>query len=991
MKYIVLISLFLFFYSCKNNDYELLMEDFKSPPKEYCPGVYWYFMDGNISKEGITKDLESMKDVGINYVLFLEVNVGVPRGEVDFLSNEWKDCFKHAVNECKRLGITMILGVGPGWTGSGGPWVDIKKSMRHLVSETLVVTGSGKQKIYIKKPEPKMPYFGMWVFNEELKKKWLDYYEDVAVLAFPFAEDNLKIKDINEKVLYYREPYSSVQNVKQYIDRDFNSNEEGPVVNSCEIINLTDSLHGDTVSWDVPSGKWTVLRFGIRNNGAVTRPAPVPGLGFECDKADTVALKEHLDSFTEELFSFVGDSLSDENGGLKILHMDSWEMGAQNWTYNFVEEFKKRRGYDPQPFYPVYAGYVVDGGEISERFMWDIRQTMQELMIEYHSGYLKKYANEYGMQLSIEPYDMNPMQDLELGATADIPMCEFWSPGGFNTSFSAIEGSSLGNLKGQRIVPSEAFTAWGDGWKQHPASMKNQTDWAFASGINRLMFHTFQHQSLPDSLRPGMTMGPYGIHWDRNQTWWPYVGEYHKYVTRCQYLLQKGETIADILLLAPEEAPFVFKAPESYVKGDSFMPDKRGYNFDVCPASILYSARVENGYLKFPGGMKYKLLVLPEFERMTPKLLKKIEYLAANGAVIVGNPPKKSPSLSNYPESDKEILSITSKMWGNNIAKGIAYSKYEDGVIVSGDSLRVCSDNLYPNYDIISSVLSSFDICEDFKSSIPYLRYIHKKYRDIDYYFISNISDTIFSSDCRFRINNKQPYLWNPVTGETNKILTDESSSSTTINLKFEPHQSYFIVFHGKADVNDTSNTHVVNNSKLFVIDGSWKVSFSPEYGGPKEQIFKDLIDWSKHSSDSIKYYSGTAVYKKDFKYFSKSKETRKYLDLGKVKNIAKVILNGVDVGILWTEPWRIEITKYLNEGNNYLELEVTNLWPNRLIGDEQKENDGIVNGEWPKWITEKSQRYSSRYTFSTYSHYTKDSKLLESGLLGPVTIIEEY
>ena len=962
---------------------------FVSPPESARPGVYWYFMDGNLSKEGMTKDLESMKQTGIGFVVFLEVNVGIPRGHVDFLSTEWKDCFKHAVKECERLGITMILGIGPGWTGSGGPWVKGEESMRHLVAATTRVSGGSKQTILLEKPLPKPPYFGESAFTPELKKKWQDYYEDVAVLAFPAINGKVCMKDIEEKALYYRAPYSSVPGVKQFIPREEQDKpmKPGDAVAVDQIIDLTALLEGETITWDVPSGDWMIMRFGIRNNGAVTRPAPLPGVGFECDKTDTTALMAHLRTFTGELFELLGERDTTLAGGLKILHMDSWEMGAQNWSPRLREEFKKRRGYDPQPYFPVYVGLVVGDKNISERFLWDLRQTMQELMLENHSLFVKAYAHQHGMQLSIEPYDMNPMQDLELGASADIPMCEFWSPGGFNTSFSAIEGSSLANIKGQRVVPSEAFTAAGDGWRQHPASMKNQTDWAFAAGINRLTYHTFQHQSLPDSLRPGMTMGPYGVHWDRNQTWWPYVDAYHTYVARCQYLLQKGQTVADILYLAPEEAPFVFRAPKSALIGD-YMPDKREYNFDACPPSLLYTASVEDGKIKFPSGMEYRLLVLPAFKTMTLDLLEKIESLVKDGAVVMGLPPLQTPGLTNYPDSDRKLQEGVKKLWGENkLPEGLIFHTYGNGCIVWGTDVQHHLDNLYPDFDLTSRVLREMQVPVDFISDQGTVRYIHKQVDEVDYFFVSNRIDKDMSVYAHFRTSGKQPYLWDPVTGKISLIpVSIDNGKQTSLELSFAPYQSYFVFFSGKRL--SSAETNIKGKRVLMSLLGPWSVSFEPKWGGPLQVEFQTLQDWSKQTDPGIRYYSGTAVYAKQFDY----KETLSgsvFLDLGIVKNIARVWLNGQNLGTIWTSPWQVDITGVLKEGKNELRIEVTNLWGNRLIGDEQQENDGVVNGQWPEWLLRGEKRPSSRYTFSTYSHYTKDSPLLESGLLGPVHIIQ--
>ncbi|HET7117195.1 MAG TPA: glycosyl hydrolase, partial [Hanamia sp.] len=338
---------------------EQLRAGFLNPPASARPGVYWYFMDGNLSKEGMTADLESMKQAGIGNVIFLEVNVGVPRGPVDFLSEQWYALFKHAIDECKRLGINMTLGIGPGWTGSGGPWVSPAQSMQQLVSSSVEVSAAGNKHIQLPKPQPMKPYFGEGAFTPELKKEWQNFYEDVAVLAFPSRDTSEKIADIYEKALYYRAPYSSVAGVKSYLPSlaHYNTLPEKDIISKNQILDLTNKLNPDgTLDWRVPEGKWTIMRFGRRNNGAITRPAPVQGLGFESDKFDTVALNNHLEAYVGKILDRIGKPYSTSSGGLKFLHMDSWEMGAQNWTGKFREEFIKRRGYDPLPFYPVYAG-----------------------------------------------------------------------------------------------------------------------------------------------------------------------------------------------------------------------------------------------------------------------------------------------------------------------------------------------------------------------------------------------------------------------------------------------------------------------------------------------------------------------------------------------------------------------------------------------------------------------------------------------------------
>jgi hypothetical protein len=978
-------------------DLSTLKRNFLNPPDTAKPGVYWYFMDGNLTAASMTSDLESMKKAGIGNLVFLEVNVGIPRGSVDFLSEKWQTLFAHAVKEAKRLGIEITLGIGPGWTGSGGPWVKPAQSMQQLVSSTTLISSKNHKKIILPVPPPKKPFFGDGAFTPELKKEWQEFYEDVAVLAYPTPLVKDKLKDSEEKALYYRAPYSSAPGVKPYLL----SNTNGPIrkesiIKKNQIIDLTGKLKADgTLNWSPPSGSWTIIRFGRRNNGAITRPAPFPGLGFESDKFDTTAVNSHLDNYIGKLLAKTGKPDPKQAGGLKRLHMDSWEMGAQNWTLRFREEFTKRRGYDPLPFYPVYDGNIVESEEISERFLWDLRQTSQELILENHAEQVKKYAKLNGMGLSIEPYDMNPTADLELGAVADVPMAEFWSKGlGFNSSFSCIEATSIGHVNGKTLIPAEAFTAQNDeGWKQHPGSMKNQGDWAFATGINRFVYHTFQNQFLPDSLRPGATMGPYGVHWDRNQTWWPMVGSYHDYISRCQYILQQGRSVADILYLTPEGSPHVFRPPLSAMVGDT-IPDRKQYNFDGCAPGMLYKATVSNGSIEFPGGASYRILVLPVVSTMTPALLEKIASLVREGATVVGAPPLKSPSLSNYPASDLKIQDLVKEVWGTETQPSqMNTHPYGKGKVIWDGELSKEISNLYPGFNSTAEILKAMDVSPDFVSDGP-LRYTHRTSGDFDIYFVSNTTDQAIRCKATFRSTTGIPQLWDALTGET-KVLNEYAKNGdvTSIPLAFDAYQSFFIVFYKGTTASSSKELNFPVKTSIATLTGAWDISFDPKWGGPKNIKFEKLEDWTQRSEDGIKYYSGTAVYQKVFdlpKSIDLKKQNRIFLNLGKVKNLARVKLNGKELQILWTAPWSVDITSALIKKSNKLEIEVINLWPNRLIGDERLPDDGIVNEQWPDWIKKGLPRPSKRFTFSTHRFYNKNSPLLESGLLGPVTILQE-
>ncbi len=971
-----------------------LKASFINPPDTARPGVYWYFMDGNTTAEAMTGDLESMKKAGIGYVLFLEVNVGVPRGKVDFLSEEWQNLYVHAVREAERLGIRIILGSGPGWAGSGGPWVKPEQSMMHLVAGTTEVKGPSVFNGMLPKPEPKRPFFGEGSLTKELKEIRDGWYEDVVVLAYPTPKSKQPLSDIDEKAIYYRAPYTSQKGVKQYIPAPASFPEiPGAAVDPSKIIDLTAQLQPDgTLNWDVPAGKWTILRMGKRNNGAVTRPAPMPGLGFEADKFDTTSFNSHFDNYIGKLLTKVGPRNSENGGGWNMIHIDSWEMGAQNWTGDFREQFKKRRGYDPLLYLPTYSGQIIGSAEISERFLWDVRLTSNELILENHAGHFKELGRRNGFRLSIEPYDMDPTADLDLGSVADVPMCEFWTDKfGFNSAFSCIESTSIAHVQSKPVVGAEAFTAdWDEAWKKYPGNMKDQSDWAFAIGINRFVYHTFAHKPYGDNLRPGVTMGPYGVHWDRGQTWWPLAPAYHKYVTRCSFLLSQGLSVADILYLTPEGAPQVFRAPKSALEGTDVLPDKRGFSFDGCSPNLLKDASVKDGRIVFPGGASYAVLVLPDVETMTPELLTKIAALARDGALITGTPPVKSPSLVNYPACDEQVKSLVAELWGSQLIVPARAS-----LITEANTAGQVSTELYPVYDSTAALLLKKGFKPDFTASGAF-RYNHRRLPDREIYFVSNRTLNTVEENCLFRDGTLNAEWWDAVTGEIRPLNhLEKTSSGISIPIKFEASQSGFIVFYPDKNTTSTepaTSTDFPDEKPVFTLNGPWTVAFDTAWGGPEKIVFESLGDWSARPEEGIRHYSGIATYSREFdlpENYRAEKGSNILLNLGVVKVMARVILNGKDLGVVWTHPWEVNITQALKKKGNRLEIEVANLWANRLIGDEAFPDDGVKDGKWPDWVLNGTPRPSKRFTFTTHHFYKKDDPLFESGLIGPVTVMQ--
>ena len=958
-----------------------LAQAFQAPPKSARPGVYWYFMDGNLNRKEMIADLESMKEAGLGNLVFLEVDIGMPKGPVKFMSPEWQEVFVQTVHGAERLGLDITLGLGPGWCGSGGPWIKPQQAMQHLVFSSVDLKGPRSYSEKLPLPAQRST---PWATMAN------PFYEDVAVFAFPSSKP--VIADINEKALYDRRPYSLYKTVRHQLPSLAKYRETDTPISPDAIVDLTLQLKPDgTLEWTVPAGDWTVVRMGRRVTGAGTRPAPSAGLGLESDKFDAQALEYHMDQYVGKLLEKIGPRTTDH--GLTTLHMDSWESGAQNWNASFLDEFEKRRGYSARPFLLAYTGRAVESREKTERFLWDLRVTAQELVLQNHAEAAKEWDRKRDLLLSIEPYDMNPAGDLDLGAVADVPMAEFWN-NSMDTTYSCFEATSIAHVMGKAIVAGEAFTSgpYDGALDAYPWSLKNQGDWAFAVGINRFVFHTFPHQALGDAYKPGMTMGPFGVHWHRNQTWWPMVEAYHRYLSRCSEVLRRGVAVSDVLYLTPEGAPQIFLPPPSALEGKGTLADKRGYGFDGCSPKILIArAEVKDGLITFPGGTSYRLLVLPKADTMTPVLLGKIRDLVKDGATVVGAPPLKSPSLSGYPACDAQVQALAKELWGCLEAPAtVTARRFGKGTLHWGRELAAKSLPLYPEYEQTAAVLTAMGLPEDFSSTGP-VRYGHRRTKDREIYFVSNRTGNPIKADCRFRVGQGSPQLWDPVTGERRALPQfGRNEGVTTIPLKFEAFQSFFVVFDttGQQDPS-RAKTNFPELSPIHEIAGDWDVAFNPKWGGPEKVVFEKLSDWTTQTEPGIKYYSGIATYRISFQVSGLS-GSRAYLDLGVVHDMARVRLNGKDLGVVWCAPWRVEAGGALKAGENQLEIDIVNRWTNRMIGDKQPADANARAVECPPGFLGGKKISTGRYTFSTRDPYKSTSPLLPSGLLGPVRVMAE-
>ena len=1277
---------------------EDLAAGFVNPPRSAQAQTWWHWMNGNITKEGITADLEAMARVGVGGAQIVNADCDIPLGPIQYNSPEWRELVKHAASEAQRLGLELCIENCAGWSSSGGPWNTPEHGMQIVVTSETKVKGSAKfegvlpqpptktncyhdiavlawhtpttELVTMKQcapkvttsakhgdaarlidgnestavafalPTPKEPQFIQLEFAQPFTARTLTLkpaggmrgcsgrlevsddgknFRTIDSIHFPKGNEIRTFTFSPVTARYFRTLFLGVGSkmkqlafseielsprlgiddlaAKAFYDRGgevhgaaTTTAKPDEIVSSGAVVDLSGKMDKNgRLVWDAPEGNWTVVRFGYTPNGRNNHPAPKSGTGLECDKLSAEAAQAHWDGGMGKLINELGPLAG------KVLNnvlIDSYEVGTQNWTAKFREEFQKRRGYDLVRFLPILTGRVMDNPNVTERFLWDFRRTIADLFAENYSGKFAEMCHRNGMLYSVEPYGNSPSDDLQYGEYADIPMSEFW-PGGGNPG-NAKFAAALGHVYGRKYVGAESFTAAPEQgkWLKDPYSLKAQGDLVWCGGVNRFIFHRYAHQPWTNPTRfPGMTMGQWGTHFERTITWWEQSRAWLKYLARSQYMLQSGLFAGDVLFFAGEGAPNSGRA-------GSLAP---GYDYDICNTEALLNlASVKEGRLIFPSGMSYRVLVLPDDGTMTPALLRKLKQLAEAGATIVGKKPTQSPSLTDWPQCDTEVQKLADELWG----KGIQDKTAMEALMALG---------VKPDFEAEGESVSSHESAKRRNNAPSALAYIHRVAEGADIYFVSNQKAASAEVACTFRVAGKQPELWHSDTGIMEKVpLFTEQAGRTTVPLRFDPAGSVFVVFRQPADTAHivathytptgksseqpppeltivkaeygvfaaaddesidvtaavkrlvaqgqhrihASNTlandpapgevkelrieyfakgkrkvqtvsegqtldlptdatvlhasygllgneiaatgqvaditaklakfakdgaltvkadnklaghdpaplvtkelrveyriggthkvaHVGENQLLTLpedderatpppayevtmmpngqpavlawqpgafelttaagqtlkaaaqtvpapleIAGSWELSFPPNWGAPAKVMLEKLISWTDHRDPGVKYFSGTATYRKVFSMRHPPTIHHVFLDLGLVKNIAEVKLNGQDLGILWKPPFRVEVTDALRAGQNELEVRVTNLWPNRLIGDEQLPEDRVWDGikvkEWPQWLLDGKPSPTGRFTFTTWHHWTRTDEPLPSGLFGPVLL----
>lgn len=968
----------------------LLQAGFLNPPQIAKPLVWWDWINGSVTKEGIEADLQDMKLAGIGGVQLFDLQLYMPEGPIRYGTDRWHEYVQFAIQTADRLGLEFHIMNCPGWSASAGPWIKPENSMKRIVWSEKKVQGPTE-------------------FNESLPRPEIknDFYRDIAVYAVPVDQGEVyRLPDWEKKILF-----SSTSTNRSVESLDAPDKRAIPLN---AVLNLSRFLASDGVlSCQIPEGKWTILRFGFTTTGSTNHPAVPEGHGLEVDKLDPRAVKFQFDQALSRIICEAKPYLGKTFKGILF---DSFEGGFQNWTDQMPTEFERRNGYDLMPYLPVITGRVITSAAVSEAVLYDFRCTIDQMLAEYYFGTMQRLARQNQLILYSESQG-GPLNPFFCNEYVDVPMNEFWVGNYMKRIPLMKQTAASANLYGRQIVGAEAFTAVPeDGkWQNTPYTLKRVGDSAFAAGINRFIFHTYVHQPY-SYLVPGFTMGRYGTHFGRLNSWWKFVPAWISYLSRSQYLLQQGERVTDI--------GFLFHDDLRYSIPTSATRTPLGFDYTICYPKHLAKMQYRDGWITVSNGPRFQVLVLPDYSFMTLEALKNIHRLVQSGATVVGNAPAAPPGLKDLLVSRKTFQMLVSDLWGGLDKKLNPCKSFGKGKVFLATPLEQITGQVKITPDIQLVPAPKEDE----------VLYIHRETASEDIYFISNQKGEKISLTARFRVAGKRPEFWDPATGKIwNADLFNPSGAVTEVPLQLDPYGSIFVIFRhslpekwvtsiwpnngilfedlrlweGNSDVavSYSDNTKKVmsmdSSSESLTLDGPWQVRFLDGRGAPAQIQLNTLISWTEHANPGVRYYSGIAEYQNRIrlpKSFLKQDEVC-LLDLGKVCDIAQVRINGSEPVILWKEPFQMDVTNYLKAGENIILIEVANRWINRLIGDEQlpadcvyRENAGKFtnNGilEFPDWLTDPARaKNRQRHTFATWRHYSADSPLVPSGLMGPVRL----
>ena len=945
----------------KAKKYEQLKSQFKNPTTQSGVNCWWWWLNGHVNKAAITKDLEAMKSRNFQGAMIFDAGGHNQRGNHDipagplFGSDEWNKLFVFALDEAKRLGLEIGFNIQSGWN-LGGPRVTPEFAAKQITYSETQLSGGQKIKEKLSLPGTRQ-----------------DFYKDIAVLAFPLQKENKTKKLVSDLSLKlgFKELGGSAPDCSFLLENssDVEKNAAGHstyIIKKEDVIDLTTKMDNEGIlNWDAPAGNWVVLRFGYTCTNAHVSTSSGDWQGNVLDYMSTKAFDFYWNDVVEPIFKAAGEHVGTT---LKYMETDSWECGGMNWTDKFTDEFLNYRGYDLTKYLPIVANYVVDDIHTSNAFLADFRKTLGDLVAYNHYARFQEYAHKYNMGIQPESAGPHagPMDGIKNYGFNDIVMSEFWSPSLHrplpNNRFFLKQASSAAHIYGKKIVGAESFTSIGPHWNDELwRNQKSAFDHEICAGLNRLYFHTFTC-SPPEMGLPGQEYFA-GTHVNPQVTWWKQSGALIDYLHRTQSVVQEGKFSADVLYYYGDHVPNVFPFKHSDPAGT--MP---GFDYDVCDETIFLQLKINDGKIVVPGGIEYRILVLPVHKHLSEAVLKKVEELLKQGAHIIGNKPEGLVSLVGGEQQQFNKLADT--IWGKSVAEK-GEQKYGKGKIVWGVTAR--------DYLLSLGIANDFNILEN--SSKTDFDYIHYTIGKNDVYFVSNQTTERQKITARFRVSGKQPELWNALTGDIREAdAFTQKNGLTSVPLTLEPFGSILVVFNNKIPKSQqgTAKRNYPDFKTVAEISGDWTVNFDTKWGGPASVVFPKLIDWSQHSDEGIKYYSGEAVYNKTFTIdFDPNRDTEYFLQLGNIQDvgIAEVKINGQNKGVIWTSPFRIEITKELQKGENTLEIKVVNSWYNRVAGDQT--------------FPDKKQYTSTNIDlkFDYRGRPIKTIPLEPSGLLGPVQI----
>ncbi|ARK11122.1 glycosyl hydrolase [Fibrella sp. ES10-3-2-2] len=920
---------------------------FAAPPANYGIRCWWWWLNGNVTKEVITRDLEAMKAKGFSGACIFDAggaeqrgNAQVPEGPL-FGSPAWRELYLHAVREANRLGLVLSMSIQSGWN-LGGPDITPAEAAKQLTWSEVTVKGPMTYRETVPRPAMKD-----------------GLYNDIAVLAFPKnTTKRAAIRDLQAKAGTIELGGSAPDT--RFLLTDVPATPGETDTPPTAVQNLTASMTAQGVlTWQVPAGEWTIMRFGYTPTGAEVSTSSGKWQGRVLDPLNPKTFNRYWDTNVEPLLKLIGPMAGKT---LKYLQTDSWEAGGCNWTETFAQEFRKRRGYDVMPYLPVVAGKIVGSRDESNRFLADLRKTISDCVAENHYAVFAQRSAKYGIGLQPESAGPHagPFDGLKNYGYSDIMMSEFWSPSPHRPTpvnrFFVKQAASAAHIYNKPLVGAESFTTIGPHWNDVIwSAMKSSADHEFCAGLNLVYLHTFTCSPKEMGL-PGQEYFA-GTHFNPNVTWWDYSTGFVQYLTRCQYILQQGQSVADVLYYYGDHVPNIARQ-----KADDPGHALPEFDYDVINEDRLKVLSVKNGRIMLPHGLSYRVLVLPDHQVLSLAALRKVAQLVQAGGTVIGLKPTSTASLVGYPASETELKTLADRLWGAG-KSAVGEHKTGAGRVIWGKTARelLLSDGVKPDAELTSTTAGQvFD-------------YFHKTLNNVDYYFVSNQNAVATQLTASFRVNGRQPELWDPATGRIKPATAfQQKDGRISLPLDLTPYGSVFVVFRKPISATQQGTTTARNTptyKPVSTLGGPWQVSFDPKWisSGPSSVTFETLVDWTSRPEDGIHFYSGTATYRNTFD--APANTGNLFLDLGSVQDVgvARVRLNGQDLGIVWAPPFRVSVGNALKPMGNQLEIEVVNSWRNRLIGDRTKP---------------KEQRLTN-----TNITVRPDWKVQPSGLLGPVQL----